>query len=78
MLAKFELCVFLEIENSSASKTEWIFKTLYDNIDPSYHTQKFSRVLKQLFFTRPADRAGRESTTLIITDFRVLLKSDTE
>ena len=37
---------------------------LDDNIDPLSHTHKFSGVLKNFFFTRPADRAGRESTTL--------------
>jgi len=28
------------------------------------NTQEISGVLKQFFFARPADRAGRESTTL--------------
>jgi len=40
-----------------------MFKALYNNLGPSYHTQEISRVLKQLFFIRPADRTGRESTT---------------
>jgi len=34
-LLKFALCVFLEIENSSARKTGRIFMTLDDNIGPS-------------------------------------------
>jgi len=63
IFVKFALLYwFLELFNSSESKTRQTFKTLNENIDPFLtHTRTFSDFEATLFFTRSADRAGRES-----------------
>ena len=63
IFVKFAICDFLELFSSSASKTRGICESLNENTDPSKHTLKLSGASGATFFTRPANQAGRESTT---------------